>query len=102
MNKIKRPKRINAKNAKTLIETNNALLVDVRTPQEFSAGHLPGALSLPLDALPSRALKKLPSKDAELILYCQSGMRSRNAARMLANMGYQNVRNLGAMHRWIY
>ncbi len=97
---IKRPKRINANNAKALMETDGAFFVDVRTPQEFSQGHIPGALSLPLDTLPSRAEKKLPNKDAYIIVYCLSGMRSRSAAKMLSIMGYQNVRNFGAMHRW--
>lgn len=97
---IKRPKRINTRNAKALMETDGARLVDVRTPQEYSQGHIPGALSLPLDTLPSRAEKKLPNKDAYIILYCLSGMRSRSASMMLSKMGYQNIRNLGAMHRW--
>lgn len=100
MDKIKRPKRINAKKAKAMLETENAVLVDVRTPREYVGGHIKGAVSLPLDDVATKASKMLPDKDAGVIVYCLSGARSGRVARMLARMGYQNVRNLGAMYKW--
>ncbi len=100
MGKTIRPKRINAKNAKAMIETGNAVLVDVRTPREYVGGHINGAVSLPLDDVAAKALRVLPDKDAGIVVYCLSGARSGRAARMLARMGYQNVRNLGAMYKW--
>lgn len=100
MDKIKRPKRINAKKAKALIENEQAILVDVRTPREFVGGHISGAVSLPLDTIAAKASKVLPDKEAGVVLYCLSGARSGSAARALARMGYQNVRNLGAMYKW--
>lgn len=63
-------------------------LVDVRTPGEYAAGHLPDALSLPLDTLGSRAAAALPDRSAALVVYCHSGMRARIACRQLVKMGY--------------
>ncbi len=100
MDKINRPKRISAKKAKEMVQTGGATLVDVRTPREYVGGHLSGALSLPLDELAAKASKVLPDKEKAVVLYCLSGARSGSAARLLAQMGYQNVRNLGAMFKW--
>jgi rhodanese-related sulfurtransferase len=100
MEKMKRPKRINAKKAKVMVDTENAILVDVRTPREFVGGHIKGAVSLPIDVIPAKAEKVLPNKETGIVVYCLSGARSGSAARMLARMGYQNIRNLGAMYKW--
>ena len=97
-----RAKGINAKAAKALIDQGGARLVDVRTPQEYRQGYIPKAISLPLDKLPYRAEQTLPDKDAVVILYCLSGARSGQAAKLLVQMGYRNVRNLGSIHRWSY
>ena len=76
-----------------------ARLVDVRTPSEFAAGHIPGAINIPLQQLDSR-LTELQPKDTAVVLYCRSGSRSGNAARMLKNAGFAAVHNLGPMSRW--
>src|SRR6187431_3814271 len=64
-----------------------ARLVDVRTPSEFAAGHIAGALNIPLQQLDSR-LTELQPKDTAVVLYCRSGSRSGSAARMLRNAGF--------------
>lgn len=66
-------------------------LVDVRTPQEYAAGHLDGALSLPLDRIEAQAAGALPDRNACLVLYCHSGMRARMARRLLARLGYRRL-----------
>jgi phage shock protein E len=76
-----------------------ARLVDVRTPGEFDAGHLPGAVNIPLSDL-ERRMRELEPKDAPIVLYCRSGSRSASAASVLKSAGYSDVRNLGAMSRW--
>ena len=76
-----------------------ARLVDVRTPSEFAAGHLPGAINLPLGEL-SRRLGELGAKDSIIVLYCRSGARSGSAARSLKAAGFSAVHNLGGMGRW--
>lgn len=76
-----------------------AMLVDVRTPEEFAAGHLPGAVNIPVDELPQR-LPELGSPEKPLVIYCGSGMRSGQAERLLKEHGFQDVFNLGAMSDW--
>jgi rhodanese-related sulfurtransferase len=75
-----------------------ALLVDVRTPQEFAAGHLPGAVNVPVDEVGQR-IGELAPPGRELVVYCRSGGRSARAARTLEGAGY-SVYDLGAMSSW--
>ncbi|MBE2249050.1 MAG: rhodanese-like domain-containing protein [Myxococcus sp.] len=76
-----------------------AKLIDVRSTMEFSSGHLPGAVNVPLQELGAQA-KKLGEKDKPVILYCASGARSAMARSTLKGMGFTRVFNLGAMGRW--
>ncbi|WP_038057408.1 rhodanese-like domain-containing protein [Thermus amyloliquefaciens] len=69
-----------------------AVVVDVRTPQEFASGHVPGALNLPVEAIAQWG-DSLP-KDKPVYLYCRSGNRSRQAAEYLKKKGYTNLYNL--------
>jgi phage shock protein E len=78
---------------------SGAKLVDVRTPGEFAAGHLDGAVNIPLDLLAQR-FKDLGPKDGKIVLYCRSGARSGRAKAMLEQQGFEHVFNLGAMSRW--
>ena len=76
--------------------TPGAVLLDVRTPQEYSEGHIPGSKNVPLQTLDKvRVVAK--NKDTELFVYCYSGARSRQAAAALGQMGYTNVRNIGGI-----
>jgi rhodanese-related sulfurtransferase len=76
-----------------------AKLVDVRSPGEFGAGHIDGAINVPLHELAGRA-EDLGERDAPIVLYCRSGARSGRAKRMLAARGFTEVHDLGAMTRW--
>lgn len=67
------------------------LFVDVRTDDEWSAGHLRSALHLPVDAVASKAATILPDKDKPLVTYCQSGRRAEAAAESLRTLGYTKV-----------
>ncbi len=82
--------------AKQLV-ASGALLLDVRTPEEFQQLHLDGARNVPLAEL-SAALPSLP-KATPIVVYCAVGGRSARAAEMLASAGY-HVHNLGAMENW--
>jgi phage shock protein E len=84
--------------AHALVEAG-AALVDVRSPGEFSAGHLPGAKNVPVQDLASR-LKSLGARDKPIVVYCASGTRSAMARSMLKSHGFTQVHNLGAMGRW--
>lgn len=72
-----------------------ALIVDVRTPEEFGAGAYPRAVNIPLAELPSR-LDEIP-KGRPVVLYCASGMRSASAARVLRRAGHEQVLNAGGV-----
>ena len=76
-----------------------ARLIDVRTPEEFEGGHLPGAVNVPLSDLRANADRAGP-EDAEYVLYCASGARSAVAARALKAAGRQKVFDLGSIGRW--
>jgi molybdopterin/thiamine biosynthesis adenylyltransferase/rhodanese-related sulfurtransferase len=73
------------------------VVVDVREPVEWNAGHVPGALHIPLGELPARIGTDLSDRDAGILLYCRSGARSGRAAEFLVAHGYSNVANLDAL-----
>jgi rhodanese-related sulfurtransferase len=75
-----------------------SILLDVREPQEFSAGHVAGAKSIPLGALDAR-MKELP-KDREIICVCASGSRSRPAVKALLAAGYAASNLNGGLLAW--
>ena len=77
-------------------------LLDVRTQEEFDAGHIPGAKLIPDFELGTRAETELPDKDALILLYCRSGRRSANSAKALVGMGYTNVYDFGGIINWPY
>jgi len=73
-----------------------ALLVDVRSPGEFSAGRVPGAVNVPLSDLPDGMAKQSPDKSRVLLLHCASGRRSSIATMKLRGAGYTRVFNVGS------
>ena len=76
--------------------TTGAVLLDVRTPQEYSEGHIPGSKNVPLQTL-DKVSSVVENKDTELFVYCYSGARSRQAAAALGQMGYTKVNNIGGI-----
>lgn len=76
--------------------TEGAMLLDVRTPQEYREGHIPGSKSLPLQQL-DKIGSIAENKDTILYVYCHSGARSRQAANIMQHMGYTNVHNIGGI-----
>ena len=76
--------------------TSGAVLLDVRTPEEYRSGHIPGSKNIPLQTI-DRVGSVSENKDTALYVYCQSGARSRQAAGVLKQMGYTNVNNIGGI-----
>ena len=74
----------------------DALLLDVRTEEEYREGHIPGSRNLPLHNL-DQVSELVSNKRIPLFVYCYSGARSRKAAGILEHMGYRKVRNLGGI-----
>lgn len=82
-----------------MAESPSRILLDVREPQEYKRGYIPGAKNIPLSQLHGR-LEEIP-KEKDVFLYCQSGMRSKNAARVLLKNGYSNLSQLqGGIGTW--
>lgn len=91
---------IDANQLKSLV-ANKAIVLDVRTQEEWLTGHLPMAKLLPLNLLTAdTAARLIPSKATPVVVYCRSGNRSGQAAQILARLGYTQVRDFGAISRW--
>jgi len=76
--------------------TSGAILLDVRTPQEYAEGHIPESRNIPLQNI-DKAEEIVDNKDTPLFVHCLSGGRSRQAASVLKQMGYTNVTNIGGI-----
>jgi len=85
---------LNKKSAPT--QTNEPLIVDVRTPGEFAGGAYEGAINIQLDELPAR-VNELGDKSRDITLYCASGARSAYGQRILQQLGFSNVKNGGGL-----
>ena len=85
-----------------LLDAGRAVAVDVREPDEFAVGHIPGAKLLPLGSVLARAAEVLPEKDAAWLIYCRTGRRSADAVQKLENLGYTNLYDLGGILSWPY
>ena len=73
-----------------------AVLLDVREPDEYADGHIPGSVNLPLSALDTAEIT-VPRRDTPLFVYCLSGARSAQAAARLQKLGYRHVENIGGI-----
>lgn len=94
-------KDVSAADATLMINRENALVVDVRSPAEFAAGHIPEAINIPADKLGERAGELEKHKGRPLIISCQSGMRSGSACGELKKLGYSQLFNLaGGLGEW--
>ena len=71
-----------------------AILIDVRSNQEYREGHLQGAINIPDFEIINRVEREIPKKRQVIILYCQYGGRSKNVSSIMKKMGYANVYNL--------
>lgn len=87
-------KELTAAEAKTLIETSQPLILDVRTPNEYYSGHIAGATLIPLQQLNQRLSEIQQYKDKEILIYCRSGNRSTVASEILIENGFKKLHNL--------
>ena len=79
--------------AQRMAENNAPIILDVRTADEFAAGHLPGAINIPHTEIDLR-MSELPDADAEIVVHCQSGRRAGMAEAALQAAGYSGIRHL--------
>ena len=92
---------VNYMEAKEKIINENAVLLDVRTKDEYDNNHIDGAELLTLDDITEESIGKfVDSKDDVIIVYCQSGNRSNQALNLLNDLGYTEVYDLGSINNW--
>lgn len=96
-------RRMDVAQAKARMDSgDDILVVDVRTAGEYQAGHIPGAILLPNETIGQERPEQLPDLDQEILVYCRSGNRSRQAANALVDMGYTAVYDFGGIGSWPY
>ena len=89
--------------AKRIMDTEEGyVIIDARTEEEFSEGHIEGAILIPEYEITNRAEKEIPDKDTLILVYCRSGRRSKIASDALVQLGYTNVKEFGGIIDWQY
>ena len=78
----------------------NYIILDVRTHEEFGAGHIPGAIVIPNETIGTEEIPQLPDKDQLIMVYCRSGNRSKQASDKLVKLGYTNIIEFGGINSW--
>lgn len=82
---------IDSEETRRILSSNNAVLIDVREPSEFDAGHATGAVNIPRGVIEMQMLAKYPDADQSIVLYCATGARAKLSAEQLFLMGYTNI-----------
>ena len=93
--------KISAEDAKEMMDTQDVIIVDVRTQDEYNEGYIENAILIPNESI-SGAPSELPDKDAVILIYCRSGNRSKQAADKLVALGYTNIYDFGGIMDWPY
>jgi|BioPla2DNA2_1021312.scaffolds.fasta_scaffold10949_3 rhodanese-related sulfurtransferase len=94
---------ISPEEAKYRLENEEGVvLLDVRTPEEYSVAHIPNSLLIPLDSIEREAEMRITDKDVPIFVYCRSGRRSIEVSVALIRLGYTQVYNLGGINDWPY
>jgi rhodanese-related sulfurtransferase len=87
--------------AMEFVNTSKAILIDVRTFEEFNDNHIEGAINIPVDEITKDRLKEITEDELDnIIVYCRSGNRSKTAAMKIIEYGYTNVYDLGSINNW--
>lgn len=95
-------RKISAAEAYQKMIEEDAIILDVRTEEEYREIRIAGAVLVPDYEINSRADSLLPDKNALILVYCRSGRRSENAANELLSLGYTNVYDFGGIIDWTY
>jgi len=94
--------KISPAEALAMMESDDILILDVRNQDEFNEGHIRDAVLLPVSEIVNKAEEVLTSKTQTILVYCRSGARSKEASRMLIEMGYLHVYDFGGIINWPY
>ena len=94
-------RQINAEEAATMMEEESSyIILDVRTTEEYSEKHIPGAINIPNETIGTEDIPELPDKEQLILVYCRSGNRSKQASEKLVNLGYTNIVEFGGINDW--
>ena len=94
---------ITQEEAKNMMDTQEAIVLDVREQDEFDAGHIPGAVLLPVGTITKdTATAVIPELDSVVLVYCRSGNRSKKASQALVDLGYTGIYEFGGINTWPY
>ena len=94
-------RQITMEEAVTMIqEESGYIILDVRTAEEYSEKHIPGAINIPNETIGADDIPELPDKDQLILIYCRSGNRSKQAADKLVKLGYTNIMEFGGINDW--
>ena len=94
--------KITAGEAYEMMGSQDVVVVDVRTQEEYDGGHIENAILVPNESIGDEPPEALPDKEAALLIYCRSGRRSKEAAEKLLRLGYQSVYDFGGVIDWPY
>ena len=91
-------RRISMNEAMQIIKNESGyIILDVRRPDEFAEGHIPGAINVPNEEIGTAEIAELPDKSQLILVYCRSGRRSKEAAEKLVKLGYTNIVEFGGI-----
>ena len=76
------------------------IILDVRRPDEFAAGHIPNAINVANETIGTAEIPELPDKNQLILVYCRSGRRSKEASAKLVKLGYTNIVEFGGILDW--
>ena len=94
---------ITVEDAKKIMDSSeDYIILDVREKEEFDEGHIPGAILIPYTEINEKAEDALPDKDAQILVFCRSGRRSKIASESLAELGYTKIKEFGGIIDWPY
>ena len=79
---------------------NGYIILDVRRPDEFAAGHIPNAINVANETIGTSEIAELPDKDQLIMVYCRSGRRSKEASEKLVKLGYTHIVEFGGILDW--
>ena len=85
---------------KMMKDEKNYIILDVRRPDEYADGHIPGAINVPNEEIGTAEIAKLPDKSQLILVYCRSGRRSKEASEKLVKLGYTNIVEFGGILDW--
>ena len=83
-----------------MAQETDYIILDVRRPDEFAAGHIPNAINVANETIGTAEIPELPAKDQLIMVYCRSGRRSKEASEKLVKLGYTNIVEFGGILDW--